>query len=192
MRDMDIRQALFRMLWAHHEGEPDAFILEELGLCQGSAIVDVAAVNGDIHGFEIKSENDTLQRLPAQQEVYSKTLERMTIVTTKKHIDGVREKVPHWWGILQAEKKNSMINLKEVRPPKANPGIHPYSLAQLLWRDEALEILDNMGLSKGLRSKPRALLWEKLVECLPLDRLAKLIRLYLRTRKNWRAAPQQT
>lgn len=192
MLEIDIRQALWKKLDAEHKNEPDAYIVEELGLCQGEARIDIAAVNGDIHGFEIKSGKDTLKRLAGQKEIYSKTLERVTIVTTKKHIKAIRESIPHWWGILQAEEINGRVFLNEVRAPKPNPCVDPYSIAQLLWRNEAMEIIERMGLSKGLKSKPRTLLWEKLVEILPIDKLAEHIRLYLRTRENWRSVPQRT
>jgi hypothetical protein len=50
------------------------------GLDHGQVFVDVAVINGEIHGYELKSERDTLERLPRQVEVYSAVLGRATLV----------------------------------------------------------------------------------------------------------------
>ena len=60
MRDVDVRQSLRRALSAEHAGDAGTLIIEELGLCQHDSRIDVAAVNGELNGFEIKSDSDTL------------------------------------------------------------------------------------------------------------------------------------
>ncbi len=60
MREIDIRLALRAKLEKLHPGESDTLLGQELGLCQGFARVDLAVVNGTVHGYEIKSEQDTL------------------------------------------------------------------------------------------------------------------------------------
>ena len=52
----------------------------------------MAVVFGEIHGFEIKCVRDTLVRLPSQLEIYSKTLQRLTIVCSKRYIERVMSK----------------------------------------------------------------------------------------------------
>lgn len=56
MRDIDVRNALRRKVLKKHEGEADTRVLDELGLRHGVARIDIAVVNGWLHGFEIKSE----------------------------------------------------------------------------------------------------------------------------------------
>jgi len=58
MREIDIRRALLADVRQRHRDEPDTLIREELGVCQGIARVDLAVVNGSVHGYEIKSEQD--------------------------------------------------------------------------------------------------------------------------------------
>ena len=70
MRDIDIRRRL-RADERLHPWDSNTRIVEELGLCQGVARVDLAVVNGTIHGYEIKSERDTLTRLSGQAEIYN-------------------------------------------------------------------------------------------------------------------------
>jgi hypothetical protein len=49
-------------------------MLDEFGLEHGEVRVDVAVINGELHGYEIKSERDTLERLPRQVKAYSAVL----------------------------------------------------------------------------------------------------------------------
>ncbi|WP_300554835.1 sce7726 family protein, partial [Desulfovibrio sp.] len=85
MRDQEIRAAL-------HETELKKFyengdlILDELGVCSGASRVDVAVINGALHGYEIKSDQDTLDRLPQQILSYSRVLDRVTLVACDNHL----------------------------------------------------------------------------------------------------------
>ena len=54
MRDIDIRRTLLASITEQHPFDDGTIVVEELGLCQGTARVDVAAVNGTIHGYEIE------------------------------------------------------------------------------------------------------------------------------------------
>jgi hypothetical protein len=56
----------------------------------------------------------------------------------------------------------------------------------LLWRDEALRILEANGLAAGLRSKPRRYLWNALAENIKLSDLRELVRMHLKSRRRWR------
>lgn len=187
-RDIDIRLQLHINLKQEHLNDFDTLIIDELGLCQGDARVDVAVVNGSIHGYEIKSDSDTLERLPGQIDVYNKVLDSVTIVTGKCHSEGILKLVPEWWGIEIAEKTNeNEIEFSLLRREIPNPQIDPYSLVQLLWRDEALDLLRRFELEKGYVSKPRNKIWEKLVESFSLEDLKYYVREQLKLRKNWRA-----
>ncbi|WP_366294484.1 sce7726 family protein [Paenibacillus sp. AN1007] len=186
-RDVDIRASLHLMLNKEHENEPDTLILNELSLCQGDARIDVAVVNGAINGYEIKSESDTLARLPIQSEFYNKVFDKVTILSASKYIEGINEIVPEWWGITQAEKEeDGVVHFFVVREPQQNENVDSLSLAQLLWRDEAITILKERGLHKGLLSKPRTVLWSALAEMIPVKELQDEVRKTLKARSNWR------
>jgi hypothetical protein len=187
MREIDIRLALRDEMNRLHGGEPDTLIVEELGLCQGISRVDLAVVNGRLHGYEIKSERDTLARLPAQREIYGRALEYVTIVVAPTHAKKALEIIPSWWGILSPEKDGETVRLEIARKPEPNQYVDPYALAQFLWRDEALQVLMTHGLATGFRSKPREVLWKCLSLHFTLVELGEIVREKLKSRgSDWR------
>src|ERR1700735_5066660 len=105
MRDLDIRRELRQQISRVHTGDPDTLVVEELGLCQGLARVDVAVINGSIHGYEIKSDQDTLSRLPAQAVTYNRVLDFVTIVVGSCHVQRIRQSIPRWWGLSVATQR---------------------------------------------------------------------------------------
>src|SRR5580698_812695 len=159
MRDIDIRQELLRKVRVLHKKETDTRYVEELGLCQGLARVDLAVINGRLHGYEIKSERDTLSRLPLQRDAYSDAFEFVTIVAAESHLADIDSIIPNWWGIWSARMQKGKAVLKTVRIATPNPNQAPIALAQFLWRDEALQALADRGFTVGLKSKTRKELW---------------------------------
>jgi hypothetical protein len=187
MRDIDVRRKLRVEVERSHECELDTLIVEELGLCQGIARVDLAVVNGSVHGYEIKSERDTLARLPGQTDVYNRTLDFVTIVAAPNHSKKIRDAVPNWWGIWATVEDGPDLRLEKVREPSRNPGVDPYALAQLLWRDEALQALLERDLASGLKSKPREELWRRLASELTTAEIGGIVRDRLKHRGvGWR------
>jgi len=188
VRDIEIRKSLRERLADRHAREAGTRIVEELGLCQGVARVDLAVVNGRLHGYEIKSESDTLARLPAQVEAYGRALEYVTIVVSPSHAERVAALIPSWWGIMRAVKRADSVCLVESKRPRPNPAISPFALAQFLWRDEALQVLADHGLADGMRSKPRTALWQRLSTAVPLGELGTIVREKLKQRGgDWRS-----
>jgi hypothetical protein len=190
MRDGDIRAALHARLGAHHSSEPDTQFVDELGLC-GTVRVDVAVVNGTFSGYELKSDRDTLRRLPTQVEVYSKVLDRATLVVGERHLAHERTlaMLPSWWGVIVARHSDDCIALEETRPAAWNDNVDPGALSQLLWREEALAELAIRGLNTGVRTKPRRLVAERLADQLPVEELRAVVRHRLKTREGWRQPP---
>jgi hypothetical protein len=191
MKDSDIRQIILSDLDRKYKNDLNTMIIEELGLCQGEARVDIAVVNGSIHGFEIKSDQDTLNRLAGQAAIYSRVLDSITLVVGSKHLNEALKVIPKWWGVVVAKEKSGQVCLKKRRNGQLNPRLDPFALAQLLWRDEAFEALKKLDLHKGLANKPRTILWNKLTEHLATDELLALVRNFLRSRENWRSGYQQ-
>ena len=68
--DVEIRLALHSKLKPYRTA-PNTIVVDELGLSHAKARIDVAVINGCVHGYEIKSSLDTLNRLPAQLELAS-------------------------------------------------------------------------------------------------------------------------
>ena len=109
---------------------PDTIVVDELGLSHAKARIDVAVINGSVHGYEIKSSLDTLEsRLPAQLELYTRCLEKLTLVCAPRHIERVTSIAPHWCGILMAEKgARGAVTFTTVRRPSSNTQSMPSSL----------------------------------------------------------------
>lgn len=188
MRDMDVRAALHARLLHEHGDDPlDTLVVDELGLC-GEVRVDVAVVNGSLTGFELKSARDNLRRLPKQVLVYSQVLDYAELVVADNHVKASRELLPKWWGISVATADISgAVTINRTREARRNPTVDPHALSQLLWRDEALDILTNRGADRGVRSKPRRVVWARLAETLELEELRDTVRACLKARTSWRA-----
>ncbi|MDP9639737.1 hypothetical protein J2W18_004686 [Rhodococcus cercidiphylli] len=184
MRDLDVRAALHSQLIADHaDCIDDTLIVDELGLC-GEVRVDVAVVNGVLSGFEIKSARDTLRRLPKQVEIYSSVLDHAVLVVADNHLRSAMSIVPDWWGVIRAEGLAGSVTLATERMTELNRAIEPMSLAQLLWREEALEELDLRDAARGVRSKPRWAVWGRLVDTVDIDELRGVVRNRLKARRS--------
>lgn len=187
MHDRDVRKALHHKVLKEHHGDTNTLVLDELGLRHGLARVDVAVVNGYLHGFEIKSDSDTLERLPSQVTIYNAVLDRATLVVGERHVEKARTKIPDWWGIkVVSAGPRGGIEFDSVRLPKLNLSIDAVALAELLWRPEAVEILRALGAPESSLRKPRAALYKYLAAVVELDELRRLIRQRLKARARWR------
>ncbi|MDO9572485.1 MAG: sce7726 family protein, partial [Candidatus Omnitrophota bacterium] len=144
--DLIIRSALKEFLDKHHANDDKVRIIEELGIQHGTARIDIAVINGLLHGYEIKSDQDTLQRLPEQMDVFNAVFNKITLVVGKTHLYEAINLVPEWWGITIAKtNSNSPLTFNLIREGELNKKQDSVSIAQLLWREEALEILKEQG-----------------------------------------------
>ncbi len=185
--DKLIRAALIQDL-AEDYKDQDVRIIEELGILHGSARVDIAVVNGIIHGYELKSDLDTLNRLPDQMKFYNSVFDQITLVVGTNHLHEAIKIVPEWWGIMVAKTLSDEVCFYEIRDAEENPLKQSVPTASLLWRNEALSILEKRNQAKGVRSKSRDVIYERLASVLDTETLRKEIRTCLATRTNWRSA----
>ena len=185
--DLIIRSALKEVLESRHAKDEKVRIIEELGIQHGTARVDIAVVNGALHGYEIKSDRDTLQRLPEQMDAFSSVFNKMTLVVGKKHLYEAINIVPEWWGITVAKiNSTSSVTFNLIREGEFNKRRDSVSVARLLWRKEALGILEEQGEAKGFYSKTRDLIYEKLSLVFDQENLGEKVRETLFLRKDWR------
>ncbi|KKJ82437.1 hypothetical protein NG20_03715 [Bacillus subtilis] len=185
LKDIDLRRSLLDVLYTEWENEQDTRIVNEMGILYGKSRVDVAVINGIRHGYEIKSESDTLIRLPSQISHYNLVFNRMTIVVSKNYLDQVKELVPKWWGIIVVYNNKGIPRLKRVRKGRENKKLDPMSISQLLWKEEALDILKEKGLQRGYLSKPKNAILNYLAESLGLEELQQEVNSKLKQRENW-------
>jgi hypothetical protein len=188
MHDLEIRRQLRYYLERAFGNDPTALVLDEFGICCGKVRADMAVVNGELKGFEIKSDQDTLLRLKSQAFLYGKVFDTVSIIVAAKHLDKIHKIVPRWWGVVIADENGrSPPRFTIYRREGGNPNPDPLSIAQLIWRDEALEVLKISGLASGLSSKLRKFLWEALVQNFSLADLRTLVRRQLKARGNRRS-----
>ena len=187
LRDRDIRLALIDKLSKLYAHDPHTLILQEFGLLEHRVRIDLAVVNGMMFGFEIKSDADTLERLPYQQEIYNKIFDSVIIVVGESQFSKIEAVVPKWWGILVARNNANGVGLRVVRDPSENRNVDPKALVRCLWKQEALEIIKARRLyEKKLDKARRSVLWDILVDSIPVDELKRLVFSCLKRREGWR------
>jgi hypothetical protein len=155
LRDADIRQPLHNWLLDQHADDPTTTVIHELKLPRPSARVDIAVVNGSLEAFEIKSDVDSLARLPRQILSFNRVFDRICIVTTKRHERAVKTTVPHWWGIAVAKTEGEQVNFRRIRKSRQNPETDLLSLLYALHLPELHTIL-RFGRGKGGRPSSKA------------------------------------
>ena len=188
MKDSDIRAALKSELLFRYKDDRNTSIIEELGIHNGTSRIDLAVVNGVLHGYELKSDKDTLGRLSEQAIAYSTVFDLITLVVAEQHLCRAAEVAPDWWGITVARMKYGRLFFRELKLPMRNPCADPVSVAALLWRDEALAFLEELGAAEGVRSKSKSDVYLKLVKHVGLDELRNRVRERLKERREWRSA----
>ena len=108
----------------------------------GDARIDLAVINGMFHGFEIKSDRDTLRRLPNQRDAYNTIFDTVTLVAGPKASTKAAALIPGWWGIKVASSCGGLTRIEEIRPARNNPGkANPLALLYLLDRAEVVGLL---------------------------------------------------
>ena len=167
----------------------NAEVFEELGVSHGTARVDFAIVNGVMHGYEIKSDRDTLKRLPEQIKEFSAVFDKMTLVVGKRYLYQAIHIVPEWWGIIVAKSDtNNRIVFQVIRKPVINKNQQKeVSIARLLWREEALQILEKQNKAGGMKHEPREVIYNKLADVLDLKALKQTVSELLISREGWRS-----
>lgn len=186
--DIEIRAALHSKLLKKHHLCPDTIIVDELGLAHGKNRVDIAVLNGCLHGYEIKSSKDNLSRLPSQLNQYQNSLQKLTIVTAPNHLEEVRELMPVWSGLVVAEKgRRGAIHFSTERRAKINPNVDVIAMAHLLWKKEAAEFLTRFGYTDKEINKTRKQLYEQIAHEANTSQLISWIKEKFMTRDTWRA-----
>lgn len=183
--DRDIRAALHRHLIPGIAGT-DGRVVEEMGIEKGDARIDIAVVNGSLHGFEIKSEADTLRRLTVQAPVYSRVLDYVTLVCSPRHKDHALTAIPAWWGLVVYDPSLPDSPLVTVQERSRNPSPDPASVALLLWSDEMDELMAEHSLTAPKKA-PRRKRATILASALPASVLSEAVRSRLKLRAAWRS-----
>ena len=180
--DSAIRASLRSRLLGQHGQDADTVLIEELGLGRGQVRIDIAVVNGLLHGYEIKSDRDSLRRLGAQVVIYGKVLDQATLVVGDRFRAEAFDLVPTWWGVLHVRPTSQGLQFSRVRRPRRNPQRDPRVLVELLWSDQAMALLEERDATRGVRGKPRRIVWDRVCDHFGVDEIAAAVRARLKTR----------
>lgn len=172
---MATEQAVRNALRSHLFSGPDIReMIEEFWVPRSNERADLVVIGDTLDGFEIKTERDTLRRLPRQAVAYARVFDRCTAVVAEKHQDAAIGLLPEWWGVVGIHTEASIVFVR-VRPPKANPSIDTEIVVRLLWRDEAMSALLHLGRRPDQRSS-RSSLWQELLESASRVQLQTIVR----------------
>jgi len=180
IKDKDIRAALMSLLeqkFCNQVGLVNCSrIYNEFSVDHGEHRIDVVVVNNDIHGYEIKSDADTLHRLPAQAEAYSNVFNKVTLVAGGSHIFEALFIIPDWWGVMLAKSRSDgTVMLSNLRDPLDNPSQDMLSLTRLMWKQEVLETLNAMDEARGVKSKNREHIYKRFVNVADNETIQKTV-----------------
>jgi hypothetical protein len=186
MKDPCIRRLLKETELSKYLNDDSSKVVEEMNIPAAKARIDMAVINGHLHGYEIKSAADTLQRLPNQIEAYTKIFDFLSIVTEGKYFERILTCTPSWVGVYVCSSKNGVQKIDQVRAPAINTDQEGFFLAKLLWRDEILQILIQHKIKH--RKKDRNwILCELLAANIKTPELSAIVRSKLKERQNWKS-----
>lgn len=188
MLDRDVREAVKNKVLKAHINDPSTLVIDELGLNYGRNRVDIAVINGEIHGYELKSDSDTLDRLPKQAECYSLVMDKVTLVVGEKHSREAIALIPDWWGIkIAVMGKNGGIHLTTERKNKKNKNIDPHELLKLVWKEEIMRLLSlRIAVDWRIRKLKKKDIYQLVVDNFSLQEIRDYTRFILKSRTDWR------
>lgn len=191
MNEAKLRRTVHGRLIRHFHRNPAAQVVDELGLFNGRYRIDIAAINGRLYGYELKSNLDDLSRLPDQAKAYSKVFSRVTLVVAERLLPQALHLIPDWWGVAVASPgPKGGINLERARHAASHNQLDPISIAQLLWRNEASGLVQAHRPELKLAKAPRRELYRQLSVMLTVEELQQAVARTLRARRHWRDPSQ--
>lgn len=144
--DIDVRNLVLSELNSLYSDRNDTKIINEMGLIHGKSRIDIAVINETLHGYELKSESDSLRRLGRQVEYYSKIFERMTLIIDRKFLEPANTLIPKWWGISVLNSDYSKtVQIRKGRKIKTRDY---NSLLAILWKKELDGLVDYLDYPK--------------------------------------------
>ncbi|WP_141236317.1 sce7726 family protein [Brevibacterium casei] len=152
VRDTDVRRGL-RVAIESRIGDGRHLLVPEVDIrWTVPARADALLIGERICGFEIKSDVDSLARLPRQVEAYGQVVERAYLVVGERHLLKASEIVPPWWHIWSASWRGEDVQVRETRRGRLNPAVNPVAVTSFLSRAQLTSRLSQLG-ETGLSSK---------------------------------------
>jgi hypothetical protein len=185
--ERSLRAAVHSRLLFRARSSADTLVIDELGVLNGLSRIDIAVVNGHIRGIELKSSDDTLDRLQKQISSYGTIVDTATLVVAERMADEAIKMLPEWWGVIKVSRTGKMgYHFLRLRKDRINPAPNALDIARLLWRAEAALLLERLTTTRASSRRTRFELYEVLAKELPLKILQTEVRDVLKNRVNWR------
>ena len=152
--DCEIRKSL-----RHYLADDAVRVIEEFNVENGASRADLVGISdAELHGYEIKSDVDSLGRLASQVQSYNKVFSRVTVVVGIKHVRQVAYMIPDWWGIILAKyDSDGHIIFSKIRQAGTNPNLDAASLLRLLLKQEIGAIVKRHDLRASSHSTKESL-----------------------------------
>jgi hypothetical protein len=186
MNDRIVRKAFHNIVLKKSHNSVDTFVIDELGIKNGIVRADIAVLNGCLVGYEIKTEKDTLERLQNQVNAYNEVFDKAFIVVSEKHLEKALQMIPDWWGVYLINKKRDKIVFKCLRKSKTNKFKSTLSIAQFLWKSEAIEVFETTFNKTISSNKTKSYLQREIASAHNPKDLGQIALSYLKNRKDWR------
>lgn len=182
LRDPELRKPLQEWLEKKFLGHSDTEILHELRMPRPSGRVDIAVINGRLSGFEIKSDFDSLSRLPRQVRAFSAVFDEVCVVTTSRHSVDAIKIIPSWWKLTVHSTKNDKRVFRTVQKGSCNPDVRTDALLHMLTRSELSNIFRSRQLDFQIRTSRRLQMIGRLIEQLEPSEIQSEVRRLLKLR----------
>ncbi len=189
MNDRIIRTAFHQSILKKANEDNFTFVLDEFGLKNGTNRADIVVLNGKLIGYEIKTEKDTLSRLPSQVAAYNEVFDAAFLVTTSKHLKKIKEIIPDWWGIYEIH-HHDQISFSCYRKGKINTEKSTYAIAQLLWKEELIDFVSTRLDYKVTAKINKHQMYEFIANSCNASEFGKVALSYLKIRPGWRTNPK--
>jgi hypothetical protein len=165
MNDPEIRALLYPLLL-------DGVHINELPT--GTTRADVVHITEHfMHGYEVKGDGDTLQRVANQLRCYGEVYDFVTFIVTEKHLAKLLPLLPEWVGVQVA----SPEGLRLHRAAAYNATVAPAPLSRLILLEDVKQFLLARGLAGAstLRSAEIGR-FLRTTNVVPLSALAQYVR----------------
>ena len=187
MRDKDIRGHIHKILEIKYSNSTIHRIVNEMHINKGGNVVDIAILGKPAHAIEIKSDVDTLIRLPSQIKSYYEVFDLITVATTPKFLDKISQMVPDTCGLWSFSENNGEIKSEIIREATMNNDTVPFNIAQLLWKAEAKKLMGNHNIPKSELNKMRIMkMWKFLSKNIEKETLSAMVMEALLERADWK------
>lgn len=167
--DLVIRDAVKNVIRGKY---PDGtLIVDEFSIRNSRA--DIAVFSDSMTGIELKSERDSLVRLPKQVRDYDSVFPVNILVVHTRHMEGAKKIVPDHWGLTEWTTNR---RLHVYREPVAHD-VDVFTASCLLWDSELRMSLKARDALRGYASKNKVVKRHRFVETFGADGISEIVRI---------------